>query len=86
MVKMMELELQRLIKIKNNYAQLIVDLGFDYDGLNNKNDLKKLIDELVNYAKDIINNNDKKAIYIDGNNKKYNILHEEIGEDNGIYK
>ena len=86
MVKMMELELQRLIKIKNNYAQLIVDVGFDYDGFNDRDDLKDLIDELVNYAKDILNNNDKKVIYIDGNNKKYNILHEEIGGNNELYK
>lgn len=82
----MESELKRQIKIKNEYAKLIIDLGFDYDGYSNAYNLKKLIDELVNYAKDILNNNDKKVIYIDGNNKKYNILHEEIGENDGIYK
>lgn len=82
----MESELKRQIEIKNEYAKLIIDLGFDYDGYSNADDLKKLIDELVNYAKDILNNNDKKIVYIGGNNKKYNILNEEIGEDYGVYK
>ena len=86
MVKNMESELKRQIEIKNEYAKLIIDLGFDYDGYSNADDLKKLIDELVNYAKDILNNNDKKIVYIGGNNKKYNILNEEIGEDYGVYK
>lgn len=78
------MKLKRQIKIKNEYAKLIIDLGFDYDGLNNIDDLKKLIYELVNYAKDILNNNDRKIVYVDGNNKKYNILGEEIGEEYGI--
>ena len=86
MVKNMESELKRQIEIKNEYAKLIIDLGFDYDGYSNADDLKKLIDELVNYAKDILNNNDKKIVYIGGNNKKYNILNEEIGEEYGVYK
>lgn len=80
----MKAELKRQIEIKNEYAKLIIDLGFDYDGLSNADDLKKMIDELVNYAKDILSNNDRKIIYVDGNNKKYNILHEEIGEKYGI--
>ena len=40
---------QVLDKIKEN-NQLIIDLGFDYDGFNNVDDLKDLIDELVDRA------------------------------------
>ena len=40
---------QVLDKIKEN-NQLIIDLGFDYDGFNNVDDLKGLIDELVDRA------------------------------------
>ena len=32
--------------------QYIIDYGFDYDGLNNVEDLKGLIDMLVNYARE----------------------------------
>ena len=32
--------------------QLIIDLGFDYDGLNKVESLKDLIDELVAYARE----------------------------------
>ena len=37
-------------KIRKNNIR-IIDYGFDYDGFNNKEDLKKLIDMLVDYAK-----------------------------------
>lgn len=39
-----------LDKIKNNNKR-IIDYGFDYDGFNNVEDLKKLIDMLVDYAR-----------------------------------
>lgn len=45
-------ELLDKIKINN---QRIIDYGFDYDGFNNVEDLKKLIDMLVDYARE---NND----------------------------
>ena len=32
--------------------QLLIDIGFDYDGFNQVNSLKTLIDELVGYAKE----------------------------------
>ena len=32
--------------------QLLIDIGFDYDGLNQVESLKTLIDELVGYAKE----------------------------------
>jgi hypothetical protein len=39
----------RLDKIKEN-NQRIIDYGFDYDAFNNVEDLKRLIDMLVDYA------------------------------------
>ena len=39
-----------LDKIRKNNIR-IIDYGFDYDGFNNVEDLKKLIDMLVDYAK-----------------------------------
>lgn len=39
-----------LDKIRKNNAR-IIDYGFDYDGFNKEEDLKKLIDMLVDYAK-----------------------------------
>lgn len=39
-----------LDKIKNNNKR-IIDYGFDYDGFNNVEDLKKLIDMLLDYAR-----------------------------------
>lgn len=32
--------------------QLLIDIGFDYDGFNKADSLKTLIDELVNFARD----------------------------------
>lgn len=78
-------KLKREINIKNKYAELIVDLAFDYDGFNTVESLKYLIDELSDIAKLIIDSNDKEVMYINGNDK-YNILHEKIGEENdGLY-
>lgn len=39
-----------LNKIRKNNER-IIDYGFDYDGFNKEEDLKKLIDMLVDYAK-----------------------------------
>ena len=39
-----------LDNIKNNNKR-IIDYGFDYDGFNNVEDLKKLIDMLLDYAR-----------------------------------
>ena len=39
-----------LDKIRKNNER-IIDYGFDYDGFNNVEDLKKLIDMLVDYAR-----------------------------------
>lgn len=47
-----------------NKIDRIIDYGFDYDGFDNKEDLKKLIDMLVEYAKeskDILQGDDNNA-------------------------
>ena len=75
-------KLKRENKIMENYLQLIIDIGYDYDGYNDVEGLKSIIDELVQYASLGKNKNDKKSMSIDGNNKRYNILGEKIGEDN----
>lgn len=45
--------LQQRIDKAVRKAQLIVDIGFDYDGYNDTKNLKKIIDEFVKYAVDI---------------------------------
>ena len=42
--------LNNIIKTMEKYLELIVDLGYDYDGLNSEDNLKRLIDELCRYA------------------------------------
>ena len=73
---------ERMIKIKDAYLQLIVDLAFNYDGYSNADDLMVLIDELSSYAKLALENNDTAAIYeshsFDGKETQNNILMEDI--------
>ena len=47
---------------KDNWCQLIVDIGFDYDGCNTIEGLKGLIDELVRYALNSRDNYDYEEI------------------------
>lgn len=68
--------LKRQIKIKNKYAQMILDLATGYDGYTKEKDLKRLIDEISELALLLIQCDDKKIIYISGN-KGCNILFEE---------
>jgi len=72
-------QLQRDKKIMQAYFQLIMDVGHDYDGANDLDHLKRLIDELCRLALSGRDCDDGEAIYANGN-KKYNILHEEIKE------
>ena len=76
----------REIQIKNNYLDLIWQIGYDYDGLNKVESLKELIDELVDYAIKAKKNDDKSVIY-EGNRGKeiinQNILFEKVDETNG---
>lgn len=71
-------ELERKIKIKNKYLQLIADIGYDYDGFDTRDSLKDLIDQLVDLAVQGIKNDDTACIYIGANDKQYNILQEKI--------
>lgn len=71
---------RRKLKIKNEYLELIIALGYDYDGCNTVKSLKKLVDELVELARMARKNDDKTCCYEGGNGKKFNILTEEIKE------
>ena len=51
---MNKLSNEEKLKIVKNKCQLIVDIGFDYDGYRKAEDLMGLIDELVEYSKDCI--------------------------------
>lgn len=73
-------ELKRQIEIMEKYLELIVDLGFDFDGCNTVESLKALIEELVHLASLARACNTTEEIYFNGD-KKYNILHEEIEEN-----
>lgn len=43
---------QEVIKKAIDKLQLLIDIGFDYDGFNQADSLKTLIDELVGYARE----------------------------------
>ena len=78
--KLLKIENERLnkiTKIMEKYFELIIDLGFDYDGLNDEDSLKKLIDELCRFAKLGRAYNTTETIYVN-DGKKYNIIHEEL--------
>lgn len=49
-------KLYNVLKDRNDKAieklTLLIDIGFDYDGYNNIENLKRLIDELVSYARE----------------------------------
>lgn len=72
------MNLERQVKIKDEWCQLIIDLGFDYDGLNTVESLKGLIDELVDYAHKAIICDDVSVVYVGADDKKSNILLEDI--------
>lgn len=81
-LKEYEKENQRLnnvLKIMEKYLELIYDLGYDYDGLNTVESLKKLIDEITRLTKLGRVANITEVIY-ENNNKKYNILGKELKE------
>lgn len=74
------MNLERQIKIKDEWCQLIIDLGSDYDGCNTVESLKGLIDELVDYAHKAIVCDDVSVVYVGADDKKSNILLEDIKE------
>ena len=69
--------LNNIIEIMEKYFELILNLGYDYDGLNEKESLKNLIDELCRYASLGRAYNTTEIIYVN-KDKKYNILGEEL--------
>ena len=71
-------KLERQVKIKNNYLDLIYCIGYDYDGYEKAESLKSLIDELVDYAVKGMKNDDKTVIYEGGKGTKQNILYEKL--------
>ena len=73
-------KLQRQIKIKDNYFDMIYFVGADYDGYEKAKDLKSVIDDLVDYAIKGKNNDDKSQMYMNGSGKPENILFERIKE------
>ena len=74
--------MERELKVKTEYLKLIVDLGYDYDGMATRDGLQGVIDDIVDLARKAIAVDDKSVIYENfskGNDKKYfNILMEEI--------
>lgn len=68
----------RELKIKDEYLMLIHDIGYDYDGLDSKESLKSLIDQLIDYTTKAYCCDTKSEIYQDGKGKSLNILREEI--------
>lgn len=74
------MDLERQIEVKDKWCQLIIDLGFDYDGFNTVESLKGLIDELVDYAHKAIICDDVSVAYVGADDKKSNILLEDIKE------
>lgn len=73
--------MDKRIEIMERYFEIIIDLGFDYDGFEQADSLKGLIDELVRFAKLGRICNTTEPIF-ECANKKYNILHEELKEEN----
>lgn len=73
-------KLARQVEIMKRYLELIIDLGFDYDGYNKAENLKGLIDTLVECAKLGLEKNTTKVMAVNSK-EKYNILGERIDEN-----
>ena len=68
---------ERQIKIKDNYLRAIMSLGYDYDGYTSSDDLKSLIDELVDLAEKGLTCDDTTPAF-ESWGTKYNILMEKL--------
>lgn len=80
MYKQMESErdkLDKMVKIMEKYLELIYDIGFDCDGLNEIESLKVLVEQLTHYASLGRVANTTEPIFVKGKTK-YNILNEKI--------
>lgn len=71
-------ELIRQCMIKDEYCFMIRDIGLDYDGYHEAENLILLIDEFMDYCANAIDGNDKQKIYEDSEGKSLNILGESI--------
>lgn len=69
-------------EIMERYLELIYDLGYDYDGLNDVDSLKGLIDEMCRLASLGRACNVTEPIYVDAKGMKANILGEIILKEN----
>ena len=81
-------EQQKELEIVDKYAQNLWQILSDYDGYYDEETkqgslegLAGLVDEAMDTCKKIIRRDTKSVIYTGGNNKKYNILMEEIKGD-----
>lgn len=72
--------MERKLKIKDAYLELIRDIAIDYDGYESVEDLKELIDELAKYAAMGLKADETSAIYC-GDKENYNILMERIKKE-----
>lgn len=70
--------MDRSIEIMEKYLELIYDLGYDYDGCNDVESLKGLIDEMCRLASLGRARNVTEPIYVDSKGKEANILGEII--------
>ncbi len=68
----------RSIEIMEHYLELIYDLGYDYDGCNDVEDLKGLIGEMCRLASLGRARNVTEPIFVDSKGMKANILGEII--------
>lgn len=68
----------RSIEIMERYLELIYDLGYDYDGFNDVESLKGLIDEMCRLASLGRARNVTEPIFVDNKGMKANILGEII--------
>lgn len=68
---------REMLIIAEKYFERIEGLGYDYDGFNDIDNLKGLIDELVRCARLGRAYNTTEPMYAD-ENKKYNILGKEL--------
>ena len=77
---MSERNLERELKIKDEWCRFIISCLYDYDGFKNSiSGLRSLVDEAIEYASRAIDCDDTTPIF-SGRDGKFNILMEKIKE------
>lgn len=71
----------RAIKIKDEYSKLLLIILCDFDGANSEKELKDLIKDAMDYLKMSLDNDDEFPAYL-WEGKTFNILHEEVKDEN----